>query len=352
MPAPTITETWRFNVSQSIAGATPAAMRQALLLAIVNSLLGLGSWTDGDGVASSITTPWEHVSSCDSVATSSVTNLWDSSTDLVWNAEGSAHSWIILRHHDFFGEGNPLYMLINCNPNATQNATIMMSFSRAGYTGGTTTARPTATDEHIVRPVAGNVTTAGWQGDDNTTVSVSMRLHFLMTNNGRKFKIFMTRSSVCIAKWELFDCDEDEIGFSEPYLFQIVSEDFVTGAEVELLSYSNLTDTAFNWYGREQGGVGDFRAEPMIPHAQNFSSGNSLPGSPLNGFNGRWMPMPQTLRGVAPAAGPLTPVPDMWWARIAEGTGSPMRDPDLEENNYMQFGYEIVPWNNSVIVLG
>ena len=353
MPAPSVINTWRFNVSQSVSGASPAAMRQSLLLALVNSLLGSGSWTDASGVASSVTTPWDVVSSSDSVTASAV-NHWDSASDLVWAAEGVAHSWIVLRNPNFFGTSNPLYMLINCNPSGTQNATIMMSFSRAGYTGGSITARPTATDEHIVRPVAGSVTTAGWQGDDNSSGSLSMRLHVMMTDDGRKVKVAMTRSSVCIAFWDLFDIDQDEAGWSEPYAFVIHSEDFTVGAEVEVISYTNVSsDATFNFYAREQGGVGDFRLEHMIPHAGSYGVGASIMGSSLNGFNGRWMPMPILLRGVAPAAvAPLAVIPDMWWARAAEGTGSPMRDPDIEENRYMQFGCYITPWNNSVIVLG
>jgi hypothetical protein len=355
MPAPSIINTWRFNVSQSISGANSSAFRQSLLLAIVNSLLGAGSWTDAAGVASSVSGPWDVVSSSDSVV-ADASNRWDSSTDLVWAAEGVAHSWIVLRNPNFFGTSNPLYMLINCNPGSTINATLMMSFSRAGYTGGSITARPTATDEHIVRPVAGTVTTAGWQGDDNNSASsVACRLHVMMTDDGRKFKIAMTRASVCIAYWDLFDIDQDEAGWSEPYAFIIHSEDFAPAAEVEVITYTNVgSDATFNYYAREQGGIGDFRIEHMIPYSSGGALvANSIMGSALNGFNGRWMPLPIVLRGIAPAAtAPLVVVPDSWWARAAESTGSPMRDPLLNENRYMQFGSYITPWNNSVIVLG
>ena len=355
MPAPSVLNTWRFNVSQSISGANSSAYRQALLLALVNSLLGSGSWTDAAGVASSISTPWDVVTSSDSVV-AGAGNHWDSASDLVWAAEGNAHSWIVLRNPNFFGVSNPLYMLINCNPASTINATLMVSFSRAGYTGGSITARPTATDEHIVRPVAGTVGTAGWQGDDNNTAaSVACRLHVMMTDDGRKFKVAMTRASVCIAFWDLFDIDQDEAGWSEPYAFVIHSEDFTSGGETELITYANVySDSTFGYYAREQGGVGDFRLEFFVPHTPGGAIvGNSIMGSALNGFNGRWMPLPISMRGIAPAAvAPLVVVPDMWWARAAEGTGSPMRDPLLNENRYMQFGCYITPWNNSVIVLG
>lgn len=353
MPAPTIQNTWKFNVSQSISGANSSAFRQSLLLALVNSLLGQGSWTDDEGSPSSVSTPWEHVSSCDSVATSSSTNLWDSASDLVWAAEGVAHSWIVLRSPDFFGDSDPLYMLLVCGPASTINSTLAVVFSRVGFTGGSTTARPTATDEHVARPVGGTVTTAGWQGDDNNTAaSVACRLHVLMMDNGRGFKIYMTRAGVCIASWGLFRC-EDDAGWTEPYLFRLASADFGTGAEVEVLTEGNEDNgTTRLWYGRDQGGVGDFTAEIAIPY-HNASLGNSIMTKSLNGFNGGWLPMPICLIGIAPAAvAPIAVVPDEWFARAAAGTGSPGQNLDTGLNYMMQFGIYLVPWNDSVIVLG
>lgn len=353
MPAPSIQNTWRFNVSQSISGANSSAFRQALLLALVNSLLGQGSWTDDEGAASSVGTPWEHVSSCDSVSTSSSTNLWDSAGDLVWNAEASAHSWIVLRSPNFFGASNPLYMLLVCGPNGTINATLAVIFSRVGFTGGTTTARPTATDEHIARPTGGTISTAGWQGDDNNAAqSVACRLHVMVTDDGRKFRIAMTRGGVCIAYWSLFDLDTDA-GWTEPYLFKLASADFTVGAEVEVLTETNEDNGVTRlFYGRDQGGVGDFTCEIFIPY-HGVSLGNSVMTKTLNGFNGGWLPMPVFLCGIAPAAvAPICVVPDLWFARVAAGTGSPGENLETGRDEFMQFGIYLVPWNNSTIVLG
>lgn len=350
MPAPSILNDWRFAVSLSYSGATPAAMRQSLLRGLKNQWIGAGTYTDDEGSADSIDDPWTVVRSSDSVSAAN-SDLWDADADLVWAAEGVAHSWIQLRHLNYFGTGNPLDMLLVCGPASTQNATLAVVFSRAGFSGGTITARPTAADEHIVRPTGGTVATAGWQGDDNSATSLTMRLHFLMTADGRKFHIFFTRASVCIAYWGLFDCESD-IGFSEPYLFTIASEDFNAGAEVELLILSHFTsDTESTWYGRDQGGVGDFTAL-YITEIYGNSNTNTYVGLPRNGFNGGWLPSEMKLYGVAPAAGPLATVPDCWWARIADGTGSPGEDVDTGFDSYMQFGCMVVPWNNSTIVLG
>lgn len=352
MPAPSIVHDWRFNVSQSISGVDSATFRQTLLLALINSLLGLGSWTDDEGAASSVSTPWEHVQSCDSTAVSTSTNLCTAASDFVWAAEGVAHSHIILRSPNFFGAGNPLYMLLNCGPAGTVNATLGVVFSRVGFTGGTTTARPTAVDEHIARPIAGTITTAGWQGDDNSSgLSVACRLHVLMTDDARKFHIFITRASLCIAYWGLFD-GESDFGITEPYLFNVTSIDFVAGSEAEVLTAGNLDDNAVRlWLGRDQGGVGDFTCEPEFPYSGSTGT-VAHSAQPLNGFNGGWLPMPFCLVGIAPAAGPIAVIPDVWMARAAAGTGSPGEDLDSGLDQFMQFGIFMVPWNDSTIVLG
>ena len=355
MPAPSIIHDWRFAVSQSFSGASPAAMRQSLLRGLKNLLLGTGSYTDSLSVVATVTTPWEVELSCDSVATSAITDLWDADGDLVWAAEGVAHSWIVLTNPDYFGTGVPLSILLVCGPASTQNATLAIVISRAGFTGGTITARPTATDEHVVRPTGGSISTAGWQGDDNSATSLTMRLHFLMTADGRKFHIFFTRAAVCIAQWSLFDCDEDA-GWTDPYLFTVASEDFAAGAEVELLTVAGhyRTDTERLWYGREEAGIGDFTVEAGIPTWTNaIATADQMPGLALNGFTGGWLPFPIVLRGIAPAAGPLAVVPDMWWAREAAGTGSGGADVATGVNiQFMQFGAVMVPWNDTTIVLG
>jgi len=353
MPAPTLVNTWRFAPSVQYTGASPAAMRQSLLLGVKEHLLGNGNFTDSEGNSATVSEPWDVISSSDSV-TASAADHWDTSTDLVWAAEGVAHSWFVLRSPNYFGTADPLFMLLVAGPASTQNSTLAVVFSRAGFTGGTITARPTATDEHVARPTGGTVSSAGWQGDDNSSISTTMRVHFLISDDGRHFQIFYTRNSVCIASWMLFGVEDDADGeWDEPYLFHIASEDFGLGAEIEVLDFAHFaTDAVRIWQARDQsGGLGDFTAEPMIPAAQSLTSANSIVGTALNPFSGAWMPFPIAMRGVS-IGGVLTVLPDIWWARIASGTGTPATDPTSGDSDFMQFGSVIVPWNKSTILLG
>jgi len=92
------------------------------------------------------------VSSCGAVVVSSsdgttadASDNWSVYTDLVFNTSGSAHSWIVLQ---FDSIHSGYQICIDCNETAvtTEQCTALMS-GAAGFTGGTTTNRPTATDE-------------------------------------------------------------------------------------------------------------------------------------------------------------------------------------------------------------
>lgn len=84
--------------------------------------------------------------SCDSVVAGTAgdgVNRWDADTDLVFAAAGVAHSWYVVRLPTLLGTAEVLFDL---ESSATGSAaSFWMSF--VGFTGGTTTTRPTATDE-------------------------------------------------------------------------------------------------------------------------------------------------------------------------------------------------------------
>lgn len=71
---------------------------------------------------------------------------------LVWAAIGTARSWIVLKSPAAMG---PYYLLIDCTGNTDgSTAWIMMWASKAAFTGGSITARPTSTKEWAVHPPA------------------------------------------------------------------------------------------------------------------------------------------------------------------------------------------------------
>lgn len=133
MALPTLQKTWAFNVNnQVLTTGTTLGTHRAVIRAIKNALIGFAA------------TPWTVRYSCDGVVAGAAGDLvdrWDSDSDLVWANAGSAHSWIVLRQT---GISATFELLIDTGSTSSANLTIETSTS--GFTGGSTTARPTSTE--------------------------------------------------------------------------------------------------------------------------------------------------------------------------------------------------------------
>lgn len=189
MAVPTIEKTWQFDVNQIIGvPLTTIAGSRATLLAIKNSLLE-GCLAGGGGAA-----PWTVRYSCNS-ATAGVAgdgvDRWTIGDDLQWEAAGVAHSWIVLQQN---GIATGWQLLLSLE-NATANGTHMGAWfsPSAGFTGGTTTARPTATDEAVI--LAPHTV---W----NQVGTAARRVHCMQSSDGQVTRIFVCHDSITEIYWE------------------------------------------------------------------------------------------------------------------------------------------------------
>jgi hypothetical protein len=94
---------------------------------------------------------WDVELSCngDGVAEPSDDDQWIDVGDLVWEAAASNHSWIVLSNSSLISSGAKFQVCFDCCNASTALGTIAVSYN-AGFTGGTKTARPTATDEIVL----------------------------------------------------------------------------------------------------------------------------------------------------------------------------------------------------------
>jgi len=164
MPLPTLEKTYQYARASAISTINNRLVttgsgsndQKTILLRIVNDLIG---FTNG----------WTVVGSSDSVASGMAgINRWAAIANLVFvTSGGTAHSWIVLSNatvqicldctSPFGGSGvNAAFM------------NVMMSVN-AGFTGGSITARPTATDEVQVLPVTTNVNFLDGAGSSTPT---------------------------------------------------------------------------------------------------------------------------------------------------------------------------------------
>ena len=177
MALPAIDLTWRSNVNQTIAasGALLTTNRR-VMRAIKDSLIS----SAGYNVAPA--SLWTVRYSCDSVTAGSAgdgVDRWTSDGALVWANAASAHSWIVLRQT---GIATNFEICISLEPvSATGSQYTIAVSSSAGFTGGSTTARPTATDEYSISKAA-VLQTSG----DST-----YRLHALMSSDGKGTMVFV-----------------------------------------------------------------------------------------------------------------------------------------------------------------
>lgn len=168
MPAPTIEKTWSGSqINQNVA-ASATHIRDALL-AIVNSLIAQG---------------WTVAGSCNSAAAGmDAVNRWAASTNLVWATGGGARSWIVLANSAL---GANAQIAIELDPGGSGSSayyTAKIWMSTAGFTGGSTTARPTATDEQQIN----TLTTTHWTSPYST--ASNLRWHVWVSSDKKCTRI-------------------------------------------------------------------------------------------------------------------------------------------------------------------
>lgn len=132
------------------------SLSRSVALAIKNGLMGNGvSFTDQSGsVVPSPTGTWTMYYSCDGTtsgtANDGVDRIGTDPTKLVRAAAGVAHSWFVLKSPTMstptFSPGAPFYLIFDV-AGSTDQVFWTVWGSKSAPTGGTTTARPTATDE-------------------------------------------------------------------------------------------------------------------------------------------------------------------------------------------------------------
>lgn len=185
---------WIFNVnnlSPYVAGGV-LNQNQFSVLGIKNVLkggTGKYGWLDMNGAAVSAPSFW----TVDYSATNLVAGVagdgvdrWAAYSDLVWGNLAGANSWIVLKNTTA-----GLWWLISCENSGSDSNTLDMYVSTDAFVGGTTTARPTATNE--LNMLASTTWGAG--------AGFPIRFHVLMSADGLATRVFTTRAMSLVGVW-------------------------------------------------------------------------------------------------------------------------------------------------------
>lgn len=179
MPLPIAEKTYEYVGGVDLGSRNDGADRMPdITLAVVNLWLGIPI------------RPWIPMGSSDSVtAGMDRVNRWATAADLVWTEDSDPdsvepRSWIVLQN------AAGLNLLLHC---ADTDGSLGFWLSRAGFTGGSITARPTAVDEVFfgnTDPVTNPWVL--WANDLDSGVDVVNRAHVFHSTDGRSTYMFFT----------------------------------------------------------------------------------------------------------------------------------------------------------------
>lgn len=323
MTLPALSKTWQYLVNQTITvGADTLATKRKMLRAIKNGLKGFG------------TLPWTHVASSDSVATSLVTDLWDADTDLVWANAASAHSWIVLKQT---GIASNFQLLISCE-GADANArvlTVVVSYN-AGFTGGTTTARPTATDERVL--IAGT----NWEGAFSS--NVQFVFHLMQSTDGQCTRLAIYQNG---SLYTFFIIDKPAnivSGWTTPWFGCWIGDGSTPAAALATLT--NIATAPIKARQSSTDFLMWFTCE-AAKGASLASLTNILTG--VNDLSGAW-PLFDIglLSDTATVRGKHGTVADLYYGLAASGEGDTY--PNDATKIWVTFGDLVHPWNGTTLV--
>ncbi len=339
MPLPVFIRTWQFQANNAVAASgVVLTTGRNLLLAIKNGFLGTGAWTDTANAATVATNNFSVDYSCDSAVAGvpgDGVDRWVAAANLVWAA--GAHSWIVLKQPAL--AGGTLYICIDLSTATVNQATIVIS--RAGFTGGTTLARPTATDEVVILS-AGNWGMSSADAAQNWTIQKSA--------DGKATRLILCRGGWAVGLW-FFEEPSTGLTWTQP-LFAYAFGTSTTAPVSSQLVFANFFSNASFFSivsGRPlKGGLampvyGTAATAVIATQAVVNDMGAAWPLMPVSGLvRDTYVYNSAILDGVKGRAGAMV---DFWWVPTALGEGDKM--PAAGTANIWILGDVAFPWNTS-----
>lgn len=329
---PTLDKTWEFHVNDTVTWSTNRyTHRRDTMLALKEALIN----------TSDFTSPWVVESGCDS--TQAINNnpatadVWAARGDLLWESDGTAHSWIVLKQtgvnsgkfqvcidlnqNDVF-EGNNVSWVFS--PNAGFGAT-------NGGTDGTTTNRPTATDERSTGSIA-------WVTTNTSTGSI---VHVQMSSDGECTRALIARHSV-VCSMLIMDVPKNPLGGTVGW----------TNPAFGGFGYNTSNAASYSEWNDNRYLRGRCDGNPINMYMTSLGDGSAASGQNqivADDLGGCWEMLECGLWAPdadAPAAGRLGQIYDMRWVSTAMSVGDTLPQTGTLYQ-WMVVGDLAIPWNQS-----
>ncbi len=316
MALPTLAKTWQFGsggsplayINQAIAASgTQLTTNRNMLFALINSFLGMATLpaqvrgsANGTGTATA----------CIALgAAGPATNNIIAATNLVWANAGSNHSWIVLR---FTGVNTTYFeLLISCEGASANGIILYVAACTSGYTGGTATARPTATssDEVVI------LNSTNWGG---VNVDAACKLHVETSTDGQCNRVQIYSGNVCVAFVVIDKPKSPVTGWTNPFVALWLAT-ATAGTNVPLITNCYTTAAAV---GRGSASMTMF----LTSEAANNLHLNAAQVQAPNDLSAEYyLPQIGLYSNTASNRGQHGYIFDLWWANtvLTEGSGFP-----------------------------
>jgi len=326
MGLPTLSKTWQFNVNNTEVSAAELTWHQTTLYNMKTAMIGFAS------------NPWTVVGSSDSTAASmDATDRWSSSANLVWGT--GVHSWIVLAN----STGAQLCFDLKYTSSNPQDADIYFSVG-GNFTGGTTSARPTAADEF--NALTGTDPLA-WFGNSSASSTLDMVWHMLHSNDGEETRIIgfdgnVPHTVVMIGKFE-----NARTGQASPYYCGWYTGASVT-TDVALVTAmgTNSTLRYSSYDGGEFGmscaGLGLHTSGSLIALTQ--ASVKEEIDSEAYFYDLSFYSTTVGYRG------PKGQPPDVWWGQYQVVSDGDTYPDNASVREFFQVGHLVFPWTGDSTV--
>lgn len=187
MAAPSKTKTWQYQHYSNPAGTIPSGGNQSGA-ATQDGENRMVLWNIKDKLVNATGTPWTVVASSNATSAGAA-DYWTTPNDVLFKVT-TTFSWIVLKQT---GIASNFQICISCEADRAQAEilTVAVSYS-AGFSGGTTSARPTATDEYTLHNAA-----AWTQG----TSSVNRGASVFTSSDGACTRVYVSYSATLTNYW-------------------------------------------------------------------------------------------------------------------------------------------------------
>jgi hypothetical protein len=308
-PLPTLSKAWQMSCNNAIAAqGTLLADVRLMWRTIKNQMLAFAA------------SPFVVKYSCNSVVAGvpgDGIDRWVTDANLVWNQSGGAHSWIVLGQSGIL---STTQVLISLSPVSGSNPqTIKYAVSNAGFTGGSTTLDPTATDATLVVSAA---------SVPNFSTDLATRWSVMQTNDGQCTRIIVFAGGNLAFQGFIDKLANPTTGYSNGGVIG-----FSASAGINVLNVGQTN---------QAGGSSTTQA------AWESAAGLAIP----NDMSGLWDMFPCSAFGLTVGArGRMGTFQDMWVGSSGIATGDVYPLTGSPAAQFIQVGQVIHPWNNGPVNL-